>query len=58
MKKVMNQGACEMTADELELVSGGSYLGPAAKAQGAEAQSVLGAIGSALAGAMNLCSVS
>jgi len=30
----MNQGACDMTADELELVSGGGYVGPAAKATG------------------------
>jgi hypothetical protein len=27
----MNQGACDMTADELELVSGGQNLGAAAK---------------------------
>ena len=41
MTKVMNQGACEMTADELELVSGGGLLRPAAKAQGTEPLSTL-----------------
>jgi len=53
----------ELTADELELVSGGSDLGHAAKAEGKNAGgssvgAVLGAVGSALAGAMNVCSVS
>ena len=54
MTKVMKQGACEnnhgsceMTADELELVSGGDYLGRAASMEGANAglrSSVGGAI--------------
>jgi hypothetical protein len=50
----MNQGACDMTADELELVSGGDYVGHAAKSEGTAPMS----IGGAIMGAINICSVS
>jgi hypothetical protein len=48
MTNVKNQDACEMTADELELVSGGGDLGPAAEMHGTEPPSTLESIGSGI----------